>query len=84
MRSFFILFLSAFLSLSAMGEQLLPDSLICYIDSACAEAGLTIPELGFEKKWVEDDTFRLELIDRILDEPLSLAFSGDEFCPSAI
>ena len=79
MRFLLVLTLSALLSLSAAGEQLLPDSLICFIDSACAEAGLTIPELGFEKKWVEDDTFRLALIDRILDEPLSLTSSGDEF-----
>ncbi len=79
MRSFFSLLLSVILSLSAAGGQLLPDSLICFIDSACAEAGLTIRELGFEKKWVEDDTFRLALIDQILDEPLSLASTGDQF-----
>ena len=79
MRSFLALCIALILSLSAANGRLLPDSLICYIDSACAEVGLTIPELGFEKKWVVDDTFRLALVDRILDEPLSLAFSGDEF-----
>jgi len=60
-------------------SRLLPDSLICLIDSACVRSGLSLSELGFEKKWVEDDTFRLPLVTAILDEPLALARYGDEF-----
>lgn len=77
MRLLFLFLLAAVCTLSAQGQLLLPDSLVAVIDSACAQSGLTLTELGFEKKWVEDDTFRLKLVEDILDEPLLLGSSGD-------
>jgi hypothetical protein len=39
-------------------------------------------ELGFDKLWVEDDTFRLSLIDTLMDNPLTIPDYGDRFVES--
>ncbi|NQT33830.1 HEAT repeat domain-containing protein [bacterium] len=42
------------------------------IDSALTLLNLRPEELGFDKMWVEDDTFRLDIVERILEHPLEL------------
>ncbi|MBM3324985.1 MAG: hypothetical protein FJY66_04890, partial [Calditrichaeota bacterium] len=39
-------------------------------------------ELGFDKLWVDDDTFRLSLIDTLMNNPLKIPDYGDNFVAS--
>ncbi len=41
------------------------------LDSALVLLNIKPSELGFEKMWVEDDTFRLAVVERFLDAPLA-------------
>jgi hypothetical protein len=43
-----------------------------YLDDALRSFNLTPQELGFDKKWARDDTFRLSLITRLMDNPLEV------------
>jgi len=42
------------------------------IDSALKLINLRPEELGFDKLYAEDDTFRLDIVERLLDHPLEL------------
>ena len=42
------------------------------IDSALKLLDLRPEELGFDKLWVDDDTFRLNVVEKYLNEPLAL------------
>ena len=42
------------------------------IDSSLKLIDLRPDELGFDKLWVDDDTFRLDVVERYLNEPLEL------------
>lgn len=48
------------------------------IDSSLILLNLRPDELGFEKCWVEDDTFRLAVVERYLSDPLALPAYIDE------
>jgi len=49
------------------------DSLsVSVLDSCLAYLHLEPYELGFKKAWVKDDTFKLKVIDKLLDNPLEL------------
>ncbi|MDO9576306.1 MAG: HEAT repeat domain-containing protein [Candidatus Cloacimonadales bacterium] len=62
--------------LDSPGEGVNPkmlDSLtVSVLDSCLAYLHLEPFELGFEKAWVKDDTFKLQVIDHLLDNPLDL------------
>ena len=42
------------------------------IDSALKLIDLKPEELGFDKLWVDDDTFRLDIVEKYLNDPLAL------------
>jgi len=42
------------------------------VDSALRLLRLDPAELGFDKMWVEDDTFRLDVVERLMQHPLDL------------
>nr|HPR18823.1 hypothetical protein [Candidatus Cloacimonadota bacterium] len=49
------------------------DSLsVVALDSCLTYLHLTPAELGFEKTWVKDDTFKLQIVDHLLNNPLDL------------
>jgi len=48
------------------------------LDSALKLINLHPEELGFDKMWVEDDTFRLDIVEKMLDKPLELPGYVDE------
>ena len=62
--------------LDSSGERVntkMMDSLtVSVLDSCLAYLHLEPFELGFEKAWVKDDTFKLKVIDHLLDNPLDL------------
>ncbi len=48
------------------------------LDSALVLLNLRPEELGFDKMWVEDDTFRLDVVEMMLKDPLELPAYVDE------
>ena len=72
-------FLSILLSLafitvtSSLSNAQMVDSLDrVLIDSALKLIDLKPEELGFDKLWVDDDTFRLDVVEKYLNDPLAL------------
>ncbi len=59
-------------------EALSPDKRAA-LRNALDKIGVHEYELGFDKLWVEDDTFRLALIDTLMNRPLALPKYGDNF-----
>lgn len=67
------------LSLPGITQSQMLDSLDrVMLDSALAMINLNPFELGFEKTWVEDDTFRLAVVERYLSDPMSFPDYVDE------
>ncbi|MBU1935952.1 hypothetical protein KKG05_01005, partial [bacterium] len=62
-------------------ETLSPDKRAA-IRNALDKIGVHEYELGFDKLWVEDDTFRLSLMDTLMNRPLALPKYGDNFVAS--
>lgn len=56
-----------------------------YLKQGLESYNITLDELKFDRKWVADDTFRLKVVTRLMDNPLDvpdfLADEGD-FCDS--
>jgi len=50
----------------------LDDTIFKHLEQGLLGYGITLDELTFEKKWVDDDTFRLSLIAGLMDDPLAL------------
>ncbi len=48
------------------------------LDSALVLLNLRPAELGFDKAWAEDDTFRLAVVERLLSDPLAFPDYVDE------
>ncbi|MFH0765293.1 MAG: HEAT repeat domain-containing protein [Calditrichota bacterium] len=76
-KAFLFLFLLAGTTLAEPIHML--DSLdrAC-LDSAMGLLRLTRPELGFDKLWAEDDTFRLAVVEKYLGDPLAFPGYVDE------
>ena len=56
-----------------------------YLEDALRSFNLSPEELGFDKKWARDDTFRLSVVTKLMDNPLEVPeFIGREgaFCDS--
>ncbi|MDP8228828.1 MAG: hypothetical protein P9M15_05185 [Candidatus Electryoneaceae bacterium] len=79
-RTVFATIISIILTISPSqsSAQMLDSLDRVMIDSALVLLNLTPEELGFDKSWVEDDTFRLAVVERVLSEPLSLPDYVDE------
>jgi len=76
------LLMGSVLSSSALrGETLSPDKRAALHD-ALDKIGVQEYELGFDKLWVEDDTFRLGLIEELMNKPLAIPAYGDRFVES--
>ena len=63
-----------------IGEEMLK-----YLTEGLEGYNLTLKELTFDKKWVRDDTFRLNVITQLMDEPLhapDFALTQAAFCDS--
>ncbi|MCK4695783.1 MAG: hypothetical protein KAT74_08475, partial [Candidatus Cloacimonetes bacterium] len=68
-----IYFLLIFLLFPFIVQAQMLDSLsTAMIDSCLSYLHLTREELGFEKAWAVDDTFKLEIVDYLLHNPLKL------------
>lgn len=61
------------------------DEELGYIEKGLESFNLDFEELKFDRKWVKDDTFRLDVVTRLMDNPLDvpkfIAREG-EFCDS--
>jgi HEAT repeat protein len=56
-----------------------------YIEQGLGNYNLDFEELKFDRKWVKDDTFRLDVVTRLMDNPLDVPkfLEGEgEFCDS--
>lgn len=74
-RSFALLTISLGLILPIAAQAQMLDSLDkALIDSALTLLKLRPDELGFDKLWADDDTFRLDVVEKYLGDPL--AFPG--------
>jgi HEAT repeat protein len=72
------LFLLAVVSVCAVSEPL-DDEVLEHLEQGLLGYGITLDELAFEKKWVDDDTFRLSLVAALMDDPLGIpAFAHRE------
>jgi hypothetical protein len=60
-----------FVGVCAASEPL-NEEILEYLEQGLIGYGITLDELVFEKKWVDDDTFRLILIAELMDDPLAL------------
>ncbi|MBT3755998.1 MAG: hypothetical protein HOG24_06940, partial [Candidatus Cloacimonetes bacterium] len=56
-----------------LSAQILDSLSTAVLDSCLTYLHLERHELGFEKAWVKDDTFKLKVVDYLLDNPLELA-----------
>ncbi|MCF7858621.1 MAG: hypothetical protein K9N07_04775 [Candidatus Cloacimonetes bacterium] len=56
-----------------VSAQVLDSLSTAVLDSCLNYLHLDLDELGFEKALVEDDTFKLQIVEQILDEPLKLS-----------
>ncbi len=66
-----------------LSAQILDSLSITVLDSCLSYLHLEHNELGFEKAWVVDDTFKLETVDYLLDNPLELAGYVEETVETA-
>lgn len=72
-----VLIITLCLTVGASAQML--DSLDrVMIDSALVLLNLKPEELGFDKSWVEDDTFKLAIVETLLNNPLELPGYVDE------
>ena len=55
-----------------LSAQILDSLTTTVLDSCLSYLHLEHHELGFEKAWVKDDTFKLKIVDYLLDNPLEL------------
>ena len=55
-----------------LSAQILDSLTTTVLDSCLNYLHLEHNELGFEKAWAKDDTFKLEIVDYLLDNPLEL------------
>ncbi|MDA3813643.1 MAG: HEAT repeat domain-containing protein [Candidatus Cloacimonetes bacterium] len=55
-----------------LSAQILDSLTTTVLDSCLSYLHLERSELGFEKAWAKDDTFKLEIVDYLLDNPLEL------------
>ncbi len=55
-----------------LSAQILDSLTTTVLDSCLSYLHLERHELGFEKAWAKDDTFKLEIVDYLLDNPLEL------------
>ena len=55
-----------------LSAQILDSLTTTVLDSCLSYLHLEHNELGFEKAWAKDDTFKLEIVDYLLDNPLEL------------
>ncbi len=55
-----------------LSAQILDSLSTTVLDSCLSYLHLERHELGFEKAWAKDDTFKLKIIDYLLDNPLEL------------
>ncbi|NQT65232.1 MAG: HEAT repeat domain-containing protein, partial [FCB group bacterium] len=55
-----------------LSAQILDSLTTTVLDSCLGYLHLERYELGFEKAWVKDDTFKLKIVDYLLDNPLEL------------
>jgi len=80
--TFFVLFFTVLRPLVAGG---MGDKEMRYLKEGLESYNLTLDELKFDKKWVRDDTFRLKVVTRLMDNPLDvpdfISQEGD-FCDS--
>ena len=56
-----------------LSAQILDSLSTTVLDSCLNYLHLERNELGFEKAWAKDDTFKLKIVDYLLDNPLELA-----------
>ncbi|MEA2096451.1 MAG: HEAT repeat domain-containing protein [Candidatus Cloacimonadota bacterium] len=56
-----------------LSAQILDSLSTTVLDSCLNYLHLEHNELGFEKAWAKDDTFKLKIVDYLLDNPLELA-----------
>ncbi len=71
--------LSAIIAISTVTPAQMIDSLDqVMIDSALTLLKLHPDELGFDKAWVKDDTFKLAVVQHYLDNPYSFPQYVDE------
>lgn len=81
-RSRVRLLMCLILSASVLQAQTLSSEKRNALRKALGEIGVQEYELGFDKLWVEDDTFRLALIDTLMLNPLRVPVYGDDFAKS--
>ena len=55
-----------------LSAEILDSLTTTVLDSCLNYLHLERNELGFEKAWVKDDTFKLKIVDYLLDNPLEL------------
>lgn len=67
-----IIFCSFLLVVLSVSAEMLDSLSVSVLDSCLTYLHLDPSELGFEKAWVKDDTFKLKVIDHLLDNPLDL------------
>ncbi len=53
-------------------SQPLDTEVLEYLRQGLLGYGITLDELSFEKKWVDDDTFRLSVVADLMDSPLDI------------
>ncbi|UCC11709.1 MAG: HEAT repeat domain-containing protein [candidate division WOR-3 bacterium] len=53
-------------------SQPLDNEVLEYLEKGLLGFGITLDELSFEKKWVDDDTFRLSVVADLMDNPLDI------------
>ena len=55
-----------------LSAQIMDTLSTTILDSCLSYLHLQPYELGFEKAWVKDDTFKLKVVDYLLDNPMEL------------
>lgn len=71
-RTLLIVIILSLNSTPTLQAQMLDSLDRVMIDSSLKLIDLRPEELGFDKLWVDDDTFRLEVVEKYLNEPLNL------------
>ena len=74
----FIPIIMTLIGFTPLTAQMLDSLSKATLDSALALINLRPEELGFDKMWVEDDTFRLDVVENMLEHPLELPGYVDE------
>lgn len=73
-----ILLISILLTSNILSAAMLDSLDRAILDSALILLNIRPSELGFDKMWVEDDTFRLAVVERYLDDPYAFPDYVDE------